>query len=243
MWYYAGHSTKCNTTICQLNTICLICLHGTKCSTIAWPWGFRVESCLWLLRGFLGPNPTSGCVADFQGRILVTVPNAFSGSSFISSVCAHAVFERSIDKEWHNPTRTSSDGRDDPLELLWPRKGSLMKRQTRILDNRLYYTRKIELHRKGKKSRTVRITPIVICPSGNEISVLITVRRVHYIKMGKVPTTGTKLPGCWQLTNKKNSPSTINNHLLCAQTGPGFELGVTDFISENNNRYIVPGVV
>ena len=28
---------------------------------------------------------------------------------------------------------------------------------------RLYYTRKIELHRKGKKSRTVRITPILIC--------------------------------------------------------------------------------
>ena len=47
--------------------------------------------------------------------------------------------------------------------VLWPRKGSLMKTQTQILDNRLYYTRKIELHRKGKKSRTVRITPIVIC--------------------------------------------------------------------------------
>ena len=68
-------------------------------------------------------------------------------------------------------------------------KGSLMKTQTRILDNRLYYTRKIEVHRKGKKSRTVRITPIVICPSGSEISVLITVRRVHYSEMGKVPTT------------------------------------------------------
>ena len=47
--------------------------------------------------------------------------------------------------------------------VLWPLKGSLMKTQTRILDNRLYYTRKIELHRKGKKSRTVRITPILIC--------------------------------------------------------------------------------
>ena len=39
-----------------------------------------------------------------------------------------------------------------------------MKTQTQILDNRLYHTRKIELHRKGKKSRTVRITPILICP-------------------------------------------------------------------------------
>ena len=72
--------------------------------------------------------------------------------------------------------------------LLWPRKGSLMKTQTRILDNRLYYTRNIVLHRKGKKSRTVRITPILICLSGSVISVLITVRRVHYSKMGKVPT-------------------------------------------------------
>ena len=42
--------------------------------------------------------------------------------------------------------------------LLWPRKWSLMKTQTRILDNRLYYPRKIELHRKGKKSHTVWIT-------------------------------------------------------------------------------------
>ena len=64
-----------------------------------------------------------------------------------------------------------------------------MKTQTRILDSRLYYTRKIELHRKGKKSRTVRITPTLICPSGSEISILITVRRVHYSKMGKVITT------------------------------------------------------
>ena len=42
-----------------------------------------------------------------------------------------------------------------------PQKGSLMK--TRILDNRLSYTRKIELRRKGKKSCTVWITPILIC--------------------------------------------------------------------------------
>ena len=56
------------------------------------------------------------------------------------------------------------------IYLLWPRKGSQMKTQTQILDNGLYYTRKIELHRKGKKSRTVRITPILICPSGSEIS-------------------------------------------------------------------------
>ena len=64
-----------------------------------------------------------------------------------------------------------------------------MKTQTRILDNRLYYTRKIALHRKGKKSRTVRITPILICLCGSEISVLITLRRIHYDKMGKAPTT------------------------------------------------------
>ena len=48
---------------------------------------------------FLGPNQASGWVADFQGRILVTVPNGFSESSFIIPVCAHAAFERSSDKE------------------------------------------------------------------------------------------------------------------------------------------------
>ena len=37
------------------------------------------------------------------------------------------------------------------------------KMQKQILDNRLYYTRKIELHRKGKESRSVWITPILIC--------------------------------------------------------------------------------
>ena len=46
--------------------------------------------------------------------------------------------------------------------MLCPRKGSLMKTQTQILDNRLYFTRKIELHRKCKKSHTVQITTILI---------------------------------------------------------------------------------
>ena len=73
--------------------------------------------------------------------------------------------------------------------LLWPRKGSLIKTQTRILDNRLYYTRKIELHRKGKKSHTVRITPILICPLAAKPLVLVRARKVHYGDMGKTPTT------------------------------------------------------
>ncbi len=46
---------------------------------------------------------------------------------------------------------------------LCPWKGSLMKMHVWRLDSRLYYTRKIELRRKGKKSRTVRIIEIVIC--------------------------------------------------------------------------------
>ena len=56
-------------------TICLICLNGTKCSTIAWPRVFKVESCLWWRRGFLGSNAASGCDVDFQGKLLKTVPN------------------------------------------------------------------------------------------------------------------------------------------------------------------------
>ena len=76
-----------------------------------------------------------------------------------------------------------------PSYLLWPWKGSLMKTQTRILDNRLYYTRKIELHRKGKKSRTVRITLILICSLAVKSLVQKMVRKVHYGDMGKAPTT------------------------------------------------------
>ena len=48
--------------------------------------------------------------------ILVTAPNAFPDSLFINLLCAHVVFERSTDREWHNPSGTSSDGRDDSLE-------------------------------------------------------------------------------------------------------------------------------
>ena len=56
------------------------------------------------------------------------------------------------------------------IYVLWPRKGSLMKTQTWIFDNRLYYTRKIELQGKGKKSCTFRITSILISSSGSKIS-------------------------------------------------------------------------
>ena len=46
--------------------ICFICLHDTKCSTIAWLWVFKVKSCLGLCHGFLGSNPASGCTVDFH---------------------------------------------------------------------------------------------------------------------------------------------------------------------------------
>ena len=39
----------------------------------------------------------------------------FSDSLFINPVRAHTVLERSTDKEWHNPSGSSSDGRGDLL--------------------------------------------------------------------------------------------------------------------------------
>ena len=44
----------------------LICLHGTKYSIIAWPWVFRVESCLWMHSGFLEPNSAFWCQMHFR---------------------------------------------------------------------------------------------------------------------------------------------------------------------------------
>ena len=61
-------------------------------------------------------NPAFGSVVNFQGRILVTVPNAFSDSLFINFFGAHAVFERSTDKELHNPSGIYSVGWGDPLK-------------------------------------------------------------------------------------------------------------------------------
>ena len=49
------------------------------------------------------------------GLILVMAPNVVPGSLFINLLCAHVVFERSTDKERHNPPGTS-DGRADSLE-------------------------------------------------------------------------------------------------------------------------------
>ena len=82
--------------------------------------------------------------------------------------------------------------------MLWPWKGSLLKTQTQILDNRLYYTRKIELHRKGKKSCTVRITLIMIrnlCTNNGVHYSKMRKMGVHYSKMSKVPTTVSQAIG------------------------------------------------
>ena len=45
--------------------------------------------------------------------ILITTPSVIPGNLFINPLCAHAVFEKSTDREWHNPSGTSSDGRGE----------------------------------------------------------------------------------------------------------------------------------
>ena len=62
---------------------------------------------------------------------------------------------------WYDSTRYEPES-PGPLAntlTITPMSGQKKK----ILDNRLYYKRKIELHRKGKKFRNVLITPILIC--------------------------------------------------------------------------------
>ena len=76
-----------------------------------------------------------------------------------------------------------------------------MKTQTRILHDRLCYTRKIELHRKGKKSRTGSDNTDIDLPLWQRnLSVLITVRRVHYGEMGKAPTSVSWGPAALTVT-------------------------------------------
>ena len=111
-----------------------------------------------------------------------------------------------------------------------------MKMQTRILGNRLYYTGKIEFHRKGKKSHTLRITLILICLWQRNVSVLITVRRVHYGEMGKALTT--KMPSSLNilqvdadyandiaiLANTPNQAETLQHSLEQSAAGIGLHV-------------------
>ena len=110
---YLGHSTKCNTTVRQLTAMCLICLHSTKYSTIAWPWVFRVESCLWLRR-ILFMVRAESCVSLCRG---FSRSNLSNGAKCIFGLFVYQCwsvptlcFERSTRKEWHNLIGTSSDG-------------------------------------------------------------------------------------------------------------------------------------
>ena len=108
---------------------------------MAAPWVFRVKSCVWLCCGFSRTNPddctkysTMVCTvwalilgmvpnivlwfgpAPIITLLLGLVPNVFPDSLFINLLCVHAMFKRFVDKEWHNPSGTSSDSRSNPLE-------------------------------------------------------------------------------------------------------------------------------
>ena len=110
---YLGHGNKCNTTVRQLATLCLICLHSTKSSTIAWPWVFKVESCLWLCQGFLEPNPTPGCVTDFRVESCKRCQMHFRIVRLSILFVPTPFFK---DSQTRNLPGTSSDGWGDPLE-------------------------------------------------------------------------------------------------------------------------------
>ena len=50
--------------------------------------------------------------------LVLWLPHAFLDSLLITLLYAHAVFERPRDREWHNPSETSSDGRGGSLEQI-----------------------------------------------------------------------------------------------------------------------------
>ena len=95
----ANTSTKCNTVVHDI-TCC------TKCNNNNWSYPDNGAKC-----------DIYSCHNIFYfGLILVTVPYLIPGNLFINALCAHAVFERSTNREWHNPSGTFSDGQGDPLE-------------------------------------------------------------------------------------------------------------------------------
>ena len=117
----ASSSTKCDTMF--LGLVMLSFGYGTKYNNILsrllpleycglrYPTPVPAPKYIKLVVTFAVPN-----VIIVIGLIQVTAPNTFPDSLFINLVSAYALFERSIDKEWHNSPGTSFDGRGDPLE-------------------------------------------------------------------------------------------------------------------------------
>ena len=71
--------------------------------------------------------------------------------------------------------------------MLWPRTGSLMKTQTRILGKQIILCNKDSYIEKVISLVLFRITPVLFGWQRN-LSVLKQMRRVHYGDMGKAPT-------------------------------------------------------
>ena len=81
------------------------------------------------------------------GLILIMVPNVFPDSLFINFVCTHAVFERSTDKEWNNPSGISSNGQGTKLPGCWQLKNS---------PSAIFYSSMFRLHTHVKERKSIR---------------------------------------------------------------------------------------
>ena len=102
------------------------------------------------------PGNGTKCVSSSGGRRWqISAPNAFPDSLFINLLCTHAVFERSTDREWHNPYGTS-DGRGDPWEQICLGTGNS---KTRTLHQQLtiIYCFMLRLHKGERESKPVRV--------------------------------------------------------------------------------------
>ena len=60
-----------------------------------------------------------GTKCDIIVALVPWLPHAFPRSLFISSLCAHVVFERFTDGEWHNLSRTSGGWGGSLEEVAW----------------------------------------------------------------------------------------------------------------------------
>ena len=113
----------------------------------------------------------------------------FSDSLPIDPDCAHAVFERCTDKDWHNPSRTSSYGRGDPLEQSCLGVGDSKTRRTLRQQLTIIYCLMFRLHteaRGRKRGRERERESVRVC---------------EQIQRDMHPSSPTELSECKLLTN------------------------------------------
>ena len=162
-----------------------------------------VESYLWLQRGFLGSNPGNGAKYNtmvWSGTNCNTIARSGSecvSSLFINLFCTCAVLERSADREWHNLSSPSSDGRGYPFEQSCQGVGNTKTRRTLSQQLTIIYFSMFRLQTVSReRERERERESLRVCEQKQRECPLPNLTELFERKL---PTDKWSTDNCWQL--------------------------------------------